>query len=122
MKPEGLTSEAKLPEVKSEAVKCEAKSNVTTEELVRSKHVARQNFVLISGLEGSIASGDKLSDLHVNYAQHLQFPGLRGLQSTLYQSKKRPSSVDRVVDHLQVVIVVVTTGSLYQILGVSIPL
>ena len=40
----------------------------------------------------SIISGDKLSDLHVNYAQQLlqcQFPHLKGLQSTLFQLKTK---------------------------------
>lgn len=39
----------------------------------------------------SIEKGEKLTDLHINYAQQLikcQFPLLNGLQSTLYQAKK----------------------------------
>lgn len=39
----------------------------------------------------SIEKGEKLTDLHINYAQQLikcQFPSLNGLQSTLYQVKK----------------------------------
>ena len=42
----------------------------------------KQKLVIVSGLEGTIASGDKLSDLHMSYAQHLlqrHFPGLKGL-------------------------------------------
>ena len=40
-----------------------------------------------------ISSGKKLNDLHINYAHHIlkhQFPSLKGLQNTLYQSKKQP--------------------------------
>lgn len=43
-----------------------------------------------SEVEG-IISGEKLSDLHINFAQKLlkqQFPWVNGLQCTLLQSKK----------------------------------
>ena len=39
----------------------------------------------------SIISGEKLSDLHINFAQpllKLQFPWVNGLQNTLLQSKR----------------------------------
>lgn len=42
-------------------------------------------------LEASITKGDKLTDLHINYAQYLlklQFPDMGGLKSTLLQSKE----------------------------------
>lgn len=40
-----------------------------------------------------ISSGRKLNDLHINFAHHIlkhKFPSLKGLQNTLYQSKKQP--------------------------------
>ena len=40
-----------------------------------------------------ISSGRKLNDLHINFAHHIlkhQFPSLKRLQNTLYQSKKQP--------------------------------
>ena len=57
-------------------------------------------------LESSIISGDKLSDLHVNYAQQLlqcQFPHLKGLQSTLFQLKTIKLLPDDKADRLQIV-------------------
>ena len=52
----------------------------------------------------SIVNGEKLSELHINFAQHLQkqqFSWLDGLQSTLLQSKKHVGK--HVKDQLQVI-------------------
>ncbi len=60
----------------------------------------------IETLLESIISGDKLSDLHVNYAQQLlqcQFPHLKGLQSTLFQLKTINLLPIEKVDRLQIV-------------------
>ena len=51
-----------------------------------------------------ILSGDKLSDLHINFAQKLlkqQFPWVNGLQCTLLQSKNNPDKP--LQDQLQVI-------------------
>ena len=57
-------------------------------------------------MESSILSGEKLSDIHINYAQqHLncQFPQLNGLQSTILQSKRVAFSSGEVMNYLQIV-------------------
>ena len=51
-----------------------------------------------------ISSGEKLSDLSIDFAQELlkkQFPGVNGLQSTLYQYKPKASVSPK--DQLQVI-------------------
>ena len=51
-----------------------------------------------------IISGEKLSDLHINFAQtllKLQFPWVNGLQNTLLQSKNNPEKP--LQDQLQVI-------------------
>ncbi len=58
----------------------------------------------------AIMNGDKLNDLHINYAQKVlqqQFPGITGLQSTLHQQKlpsQRTASQKKPTDkHVQII-------------------
>ena len=50
--------------------------------------------------------GVELSDLHINMAQRTlkhQFPGLNGLELSLFQDKERPLTKDNVKNKLQVI-------------------
>ena len=50
--------------------------------------------------------GVELSDLHINMAQRIlkhQFPGLNGLESTLFQEKERTLKEDNVNNKLQII-------------------
>ena len=54
----------------------------------------------------STVNGEKLSDLHISFAQRLlkqQFPWLDGLQSTLLQSNKHVAVSKHIKDQLQVI-------------------
>ena len=60
-----------------------------------------------SEMESSTVNGDKLSDLHINFAQQLlkkQFPEINGLHSTLLQSKAVVTESSKpTVNNLQIV-------------------
>ena len=64
----------------------------------------KEKLIDVSDELKSIEKGEKLTDLHIDYAQQLikcQFPLLNGLQSTLYQAKK--PACKPLKDHLQII-------------------